>query len=72
LHLEDLDSRFPDDAASDADVIRLIAGLGRKRRSGVRFCGGRYVGCHCASPCLFLSVNDVPTKTKGSAAFDLL
>ena len=72
LHLEDLDSRFPDDAASDADVIKLIAELGRKRRCGVRFRGGRYVGCQHASPYFFSKCEPCAYQDKGISRIPLL
>jgi hypothetical protein len=73
-HLEDLDSRFPDDSASDADLMRASDGSPNFDESDDLVSGSvEDVMSAANTPPRFSSpsVNDVLTKTKGSAAFDL-
>jgi hypothetical protein len=73
-HLEDLDSRFPDDSASDADLMRGSDASPNLDDSDDLVSGSvEDVMSAANTPPRFSSpsVNDVLTKTKGSAAFDL-
>ncbi len=74
-HLEDLDSRFPDDdSASDADLMRASDGSPNLDDSDDLVSGSvEDVMSAANTPPRFSSpsVNDVLAKTKGSAAFDL-
>ena len=74
LHLEALDSRIPDDSAPDADLMQSSIGLSNLDdidefvpASVEDTMSAANTPPRFSSPC----VNEMPTQTKRSAAFDL-
>ena len=74
LHLEALDSRIPDDSVPDADLMQGSVGLSNLddidefvSASVEDAMSAANTPPRFSSPC----VNDMPTQTKRSAAFDL-